>query len=285
MRFFLIENSETNWVDVVSLIQTNLNNSQNVVTELCSNELIYEFKVKNIIFSLVKNLKNSFTQFKIMNLIKKTRIRNRQKTANAIFYVNIKIKIIHDRKHKSLFLNSEDRTFLRLHKEYNLLDIINKKLSQQRCDSFTMKRRINRLTYELDLSLRWKIHSVIFVTQLEFASQDSYKRLKLDHLDFVFVKEDIETYKSYEIERILNKRTRQYKKIKMNQYLIRWKKYESKFDEWKSLSELKNCIDLIKDFERKKKTDSHKKTKSHKKTRSQKKTRSRKNRVNSSHQQ
>jgi hypothetical protein len=138
----------------VSLIQANLNNSQNAVTELCSNELIYEFKVKNIIFSLVENLKNSLTQFKIMNLIKKTRIRNRQETANAVSYVNIKVKIIHDRKHKSLFLNSENRTFLRLHKEYNLFDIINKKLSQQRCDSFTMKRRINRLTYELDLSLR-----------------------------------------------------------------------------------------------------------------------------------
>jgi hypothetical protein len=148
-----------------------------------------------------------------------------------------------------------------------------------------MKRRIDRLTYELDLSLRWKIHSMIFVTQLKFASQDSYKRIKLDHLDFVFVKKDIETYKSYEIERILNKRTRQYEKIKMNQYLIRWKRYESEFDEWKSLSDLKNCIDLIKDFERKKKTDSHKKTKSHKETRSQKETRSRKNRVNSSHQQ
>jgi CYTH domain-containing protein len=89
-----------------------------------------------------------------MNLIKKTRIRNRQKTANAVFYVNIKVKIIHDKKHKSLFLNSENRAFLRLHKEYNLLDIINKKLFQQKCDFFTMKRRIDRLTYELDLSLR-----------------------------------------------------------------------------------------------------------------------------------
>ncbi len=61
----------------------------------------------------------------------------------------------------------------------------------------------------------------MFVTQLESTSEDSYKRFKFDHFDFVFVKKNIETNKSYEIERILNKRTRQYEKIKMNQYLIR----------------------------------------------------------------
>jgi hypothetical protein len=193
-------------------------------------------------------------------------LRNRQEATNVVSFANVKVKIMHDKRHRLLFLNSKKKVFLRLHKEYNLFEIINRKLSQQKCDPFTVKRRVERLTYELELSKTWRIHSVVFVTQLEPASDDSYKRRRLDHLDFVFVKEDIETNKFYEIERILNKRTRQYEKIKVNQYLIRWKKYESEFDEWKNLSELKHCIDLMKDFERE--------------TRSQIKTRSRKNRVN-----
>jgi hypothetical protein len=139
-----------------------------------------------------------------------------------------------------------------------------------------VKRRVDRLTYELDLSTRWNIHSIISMTQLKSVSEDSYKRDKSHYLDSVFVEDDTQTRKFYEIEQILAKRTRQYEKIKMNQYLIRWKEYESEFDEWKNLSDLKHCIDLMKDFEQKKKT------KSHKKTRSQKETRSRKNRVNNS---
>jgi hypothetical protein len=146
-----------------------------------------------------------------------------------------------------------------------------------------VKRRVKRLAYELELFKTWRIHSVMFVTQLESASEDSYKRFKFDHFDFVLVKKNIETNKSYEIKRILNKRTRHYEKIKMNQYLIRWKKYESEFNEWKNVSKLKHCIDLIKDFEHE--TRSQIKTNSQIKTRLQKKTRSRKNRVNNLHQQ
>ncbi len=171
-----------------------------------------------------------------------------------------------------MFLNSEKKAFLRLHKKYNLFEIINKELSQQKCDSFTIKRRVKRLAYKLDILKNWRIHFVISITQLEFVSENSYKRSKLDHFDFVLVEDDTKNFKFYEIKRMLTKQTRQYEKIKMNQYLIRWKEYESEFDEWRNIFDLKNCIDLIEDFEREDKT------------RSQKKTRSRKKRVNSSHQ-
>ncbi len=130
-----------------------------------------------------------------------------------------------------------------------------------------MKRRVNRLAYKLDIFKRWRIHSVIFVTQLEFIADDSYKRSRSNHFDFVFVERNTSIEKFYEIEQILVKRVRQYEKINVNQYLIRWKEYESEFDEWKNIFDLNNCIELVKNFERKEKT------------------RSRKNSVNSSQQQ
>jgi hypothetical protein len=249
LRFFLTKNFETDWVSAIFMIQSNFNNAFNVFTRLCSNQLIYDFKVRNIFSSLIAEKFENTSRFKILNLLNQIRLRNRQETTDVVSFVNAKIKIIHDRRHKSLFLNSEKKAFLRFHKKYNLFEVINRKLSQQRCDSFTVKRRVKRLTYKLELSKTWRIHLVIFVTQLESTLDDSYKRLRSNHSEFIFVEEDTETYKFYKIERILNKRTRQYENIKIDQYLIRWKEYESEFDEWKNVAKLQNCIRLVEDFE------------------------------------
>ena len=48
-------------------------------------------------------------------------------------------------------LKSDDRAYLRLNHDYHLSDKFNRKLSSQRCDSFLIKRRIERLAYELKL--------------------------------------------------------------------------------------------------------------------------------------
>jgi hypothetical protein len=278
LRFFLTEISNANWISAISLIQASLNNSLNAAIELSSNEITYEFKIRDILFFLITEIIENTPRFKILKLLNQTRLRNRQEATNVVSFANVKVKIIHDKRHRSLFLNSKKKVFLRLHKEYNLSEIINKKLSQQKCDSFTVKRRVERLTYELELSKTWRIHLVIFVTQLESASDDSYKRSKSNYSDFIFVESDTETFKFYEIERVLAKRIRQYEKIKINQYLIRWKDYESEFDEWKSISNLKNCMSLVEYFEQKKRIRTQT-------TRSQKETRSRRNRVNVSRHQ
>lgn len=86
--------------------------------------------------------------------------------------------------HISLLLRLDDRAFLRLHRDYTLFDKHNKKLSNQRIDLFFVKRRVERLAYELDLSSRWRVHLVIFVTQLKLVSKevDSYNRSRPNHL-------------------------------------------------------------------------------------------------------
>ncbi len=208
MRFFLIENSKTNWINVVSLIQINLNNSSNVAIDLSSNEITYEFKIKDILFCLiVEKIKNT-SWFKILNLLNQTKLRNRQRATNVVFFINVEIKIIYNKRHKSLFLNSEKKTFFRFHKKYNLFEVINRKLSQQKCDSFTMKQRVKRLTYKLDIFKKWKIHSMIFVTQFELTTNDLYKRFKSNYFNFVFVKKNISIEKFYEVEQMLIKWTR-----------------------------------------------------------------------------
>ena len=69
-------------------------------------------------------------------------------------FVNVKFKKIFDRRHKSLMLQSEKKVFLKLNKNYKLSKKINSKLSQQKSDFFTIKRRIEKNAYELKLFAR-----------------------------------------------------------------------------------------------------------------------------------
>ena len=81
-------------------------------------------------------------------------------------------------------LEKEDKAYFKLHKKYKLWENFNRKLSNQRCDSFLIKRRIGRFAYELELSLKWKVHSVIFVIQFESArEEDPYQKYKSHYLE------------------------------------------------------------------------------------------------------
>ena len=53
----------------------------------------------------------------------------------------------------------------------------------------------------------------------------------------------------YEIEKIVSKRFRIFEKIKIWQYLVRWKSWDSKNDHWKSKSTCDDFKNLIKKYE------------------------------------
>ena len=60
---------------------------------------------------------------------------------------------------------------------------------------------------------------------------------------------NLENEKNYEVECLIDKRTRTYEKTTVTQYLVRWLDYEPEYDEWKSLSALAGCTDLIEKYE------------------------------------
>ena len=148
---------------------------------------------------------------------------------------------------------SNEKIFLRLHKNYILFFKFNVKLFNQRIDSFIVKRRVKRLAYELNLFFVWRVHSIIFVIQLKFVSFESnfYQRFKSNHSNVLKIENMSNTNfeKNYETKRLINKRIRIYDKIDVTQYLIRWLDYELEFDEWKFLSILSKCIDFIEKYE------------------------------------
>jgi hypothetical protein len=74
---------------------------------------------------------------------------------------------------------------------------------------------------------------------------DPYQRSLPDGLEPVQVEGDTDKVKSFEIERLINKRTT----ARGAEYLIRWKGYGPQHDEWRSIPELQNALDLVSDYE------------------------------------
>lgn len=210
----------------------------------------YGFKVKDVVSLLSEN------QLIIDDLSKK-RLKYRMKIANAISFANVKSKVYYDVQHIPLMLRSSSRTYLRLNYDYHLSSKLNRKILSQWYDLFLVKRRIDRLVYELKLFSTWRVHLVILVAQLEpCLFMDSYNRSRLNHLNVVEIVNNISQWRSYEIEWIIDKRMRIYDNKQVTQYLLRLKGYKLKHNEWQSIIKLRNFMKLVKKYKTKAKKSS-----------------------------
>ncbi len=140
---------------------------------------------------------------------------------------------------------------MRLHNEYFLLEKENLKLSNQRFDLYTVKRKVNNVVYELNLSFNTRIHSIISITQLKFVEDDSdsYNRSRSTNSESVEIKSDTFIKRFFEIETILKKRNKKYDRTKVIQYLMKWLKWKSEHNSWIFRKNCENATDLITKFE------------------------------------
>ena len=198
IRYFIIEHSDIDYVLALSSIQAQLNNSLNTVIDLVSNEMIYDFKIRDALFNITKINTVNAQDLSIQPL------KYQQKTIDAIVFATTKVKIYYDVKHTSIFFKKDEYAYLRFNKEYKLSKRFNSKFSQQRCEFFKILQRVERLTYKLNLSSTWHVHSVIFIAQLKsvFVDFDSYQRLRFHHSDFVEMKRNTNEYRFYEIDNV-----------------------------------------------------------------------------------
>ena len=61
------------------------------------------------------------------------RLRMRQKMIDAMIFENVKMKLIYNKRYKS-WLMKKKKIYLKFHKNYKLLKIINSKLLNQRLE-------------------------------------------------------------------------------------------------------------------------------------------------------
>ena len=159
----------------------------------------------------------------------------------------------YDRYYISLLLNSEDLVILKLHHEYHIFNVKNKKLFIQQVDYFFIKQQVSSLAYELKLSANMKIHSVMSVINLESVSSEKnlYNWLYNDYLSLV--KEDCDLddeWKSFYIKKLLDCHLHHYEHNKqIIKYLIKWTGYRLKFNEWYRKDLLDSVIKLMLEYE------------------------------------
>ena len=130
-----------------------MNNFANVFTDIFFNEIFYDFKV----LKAIDLLNNEIVKKKIENdisrtIIEKKRIMFKQKTKNAISYVQIIIKICYDIRHIFIDLKINQKVYIKLHKIYSQFDLKNRKFNKQRLESVIIMKKMSRLIYKLDIS-------------------------------------------------------------------------------------------------------------------------------------
>ena len=237
-RYYFTFNSADDITVILFYMQTTLNNSVNVIIELSSNKIIYEFRTNDV---LVMLFDLSFENWNRLRQVK------REEVEKAIVWTNVITKSNYDVKHTIIDLKKNSMLYFRFHRDYIVSELRNRKLTNQRMKSFKILEKIENLTYRLNLSLIMRIHSVIFVAQLKsFSLNDNfYQRSRDDESLLVKIEDDFEA--KYEIEKILNKiYNRQKKKVK---YLVKWMKYHDKWNIWHSKNQLSNVIETIQNYE------------------------------------
>ena len=114
---------------------------------------------------------------------------------------------------------------------------VSKKLDHWSIESFMIKRNIKDLSYELDLSVNMRIHSVFHAFMLQSCNQFISLQIKPTL---------VEPDEEYEVERILGKKTIS----ETVHYLVKWKEYDISESTLESKGNLKNCVRTLWCFEK-----------------------------------
>ena len=242
LRFFVHALEDPSlWPEVLPQIQSILNNTSSSTTGKTPNEVAYGFSPRRPLDLLSPpGLPAAF--------------QARADAADAISFALANQKAHYNRKHQPLFLKIGDWAMLRLHKGYSIPSSLGdiKKLTQQFVGPFRVLERVGRLAYKLDVPQDWRIYPVFSIAQLEPApspAEDPFGHLRPEHPPPVFVEGDTDAVKSFEIDRLLNKRTVKKGRGHAVEYLVRWTGYGPEWDRWYNIKDLDNATKLVRNYE------------------------------------
>ena len=240
LKYWTTINSSADFIEKLSYIQININNIISAIIGHTSNELCYGFRIRNNLDLLIDLSEKDYI---------KLRLQYRELIEESIAWTNIIAKTIYDNKHTRIDLKKSSYVYLRFYHDYIISNIINKKLFNQRVESFKILEKIENLTYHLKLSSVMKIHLVMSVIQLKSVSlnENFYQRSRSDQeKSSSMTDEDSDDLnRSYIIEQLLNKRINKNR----TQYLIKWLNYGSIHNVWYNNDDLSDAENLMKEFE------------------------------------
>jgi hypothetical protein len=141
----------------------------------------------------------------------------------------------------------------KIHKGYKVSSKIHRKLGTQRTGRFKILKVLGHgNAYKLDIPKHWKVHPVISMEHVEPVpdGDDPYERPTPEVIEPIPTEGDTEEWKSWEIEKLVDKRTRKFGRGRpQTEYLVRWKGYGPAYDEWYPTNLLENAKQLIAQYE------------------------------------
>ena len=243
LRFFIHAMDDPScWPEVLPQIQSLLNNTSSSTTGKTPNEIAYGFSPRRPL-DLCSAVASPDTYVA------------RAEATDAVSFALANQKEHYDRRHQPLFMKVGEWAMLKLHKGYLIPSSIGvtKKLTQQYVGPFQIVEKVGRLAYRLDVPSDWRIHPVFSVAQLEPApdpAEDPFQRPRPQHPPLVFVEGDTDKHKSFEIDRLLNKRTIRKGRGLAIEYLVRWTGYGPEWDRWYNIKDLDNATELVEAYEK-----------------------------------
>ena len=136
LQYALEEALNANFTDFLPAFKWVFNNSMNAFTDQILNEIIYEFNLTDFFDMITDSDAKKFeTECKI----------HQQKAQDSIVWTNFVMKNWYNKCHISLLLNLRNLIMLKLHHEYHVSDVKNKKLFIQQVDHFFIKQQISSL--------------------------------------------------------------------------------------------------------------------------------------------
>ena len=232
------------WPSILPRLQAQLNAAPSATTGRSAHELSYGMKLNAPVDLVTKALRdNSEEGAQDFSL--------RLEAMEAINLAQMAMKRQYDRKHKFQEFNVGDDVMLRLHKGYSIPDAerLGAKFGPQYAGPIKVLERIGNLAYRLEIPSHWRIHPVISVAHLEPKKKDPFQRPMPTNPGPVHMEGDTEDLQSWEIEKLLNKRTRTRKGKKIVQYQVRWLGWGPEWDQWYDLDKLDNAKELVEEYE------------------------------------
>ena len=254
LKYALMKKKLIDFFRLFFSIQATLNNFVNASIEMFSNELFYDFKILKATDFLNNDLvRTRADDDNSAIIIKQKKFMLKQKIEQAIIHAQTMAKIRYDFRHKSLNLKSEQKVFIRFHKNYKQSDLTNRKFSKQKIKSTTIVKKIKKLTYKLNIFFSWKIHSVISVIQLKstFSENDFYEK-KIAEPRSIKI-ENGDDSNIYEVEKIVTKKTiyieRNHRRRTHSEFRMKWFGWRDQHNVWMKKKNLDNCKQLFQKFE------------------------------------
>ena len=241
IRFLADDERYTDWSQMLPAITRIFNSTVSTVTGKTPDELLFGFN------PWMRNTIAADTEANRLVFLKDAK--------DASQYAQDVMALRYDNKHKPLALHEGEKVFINLHKGYNINSKLHKKFGARRVGRFPIKRIFaDGNAYELALPRHWKIHPVISVEHIEPVpkGKDPYSRPTDDGKDVepVIQEGDTEEWKSWEIEKLVDKRTIRYGKGKSEtEYLVQWKGFGPAYNEWYPVRLLQNAKELMAEYD------------------------------------